>query len=89
MTDSVVINVVRTGGFAGLQRQWRVEGQPDEWMPLVDACPWRSVARDPASRDRYSWRIEVRAPRIRRHAQVPDAALTGPWKALVERVQSA
>lgn len=89
MTDSVVISVVRTGGFAGLTREWRVEGEPDEWMPLVDACPWRSVGRDTTSRDRYSWRIEVRAARKRRQAQVPDAALTGPWKTLVERVQSA
>jgi hypothetical protein len=90
MPDTVVtIHVVRSGGFAGLTREWSVEGDRDEWMPLVDACPWRDVPRDPASRDRYVWRIEVEAPRKRRRAEVPDAALTGPWRELVERVRAA
>lgn len=89
MTDTVVvIRVVRSGGFAGLTREWRIEGEREEWMPLIEACPWRSIPRDPNSRDRYVWRIEVRAPSTRRKAEVPDAALTGPWRELVQRVQS-
>ena len=89
MPDNViVITVVRTGGIAGLRREWTVTDKPDEWVPLVDACPWRSIGPDPTSRDRYVWVIDVRAPRKRRKATVPDASLTGPWRELVSRVQA-
>lgn len=87
---ALVIRVVRTGGFAGLTREWRVTAGADEretWNPLIEACPWRSIPKDSISRDRFVWRIEVKAPHKRRKAEVPDAALTGPWKELVERVR--
>jgi hypothetical protein len=82
--------VVRSGGFAGMTRRWAVEQAPpdDDWIALVEACPWRSVGTDPAGRDRFVWRIEVRAPRHRHRASVPDRELTGPWRDLVERVQT-
>jgi emfourin len=87
----VSILVVRSGGFAGLTQQWRVEPQDDaeEWLELVRACPWNAVAHDVASRDRFVWRIEAHLPRSVRRASVPDAHLVGPWRALVERVQEA
>ena len=88
--DTLTILVVRSGGFAGLSREWRVRSvdHPEvDWARLVEACPWRSVAADPASRDRFVYRITVSAPR--RRATVPEGALTGPWKALVDRVRSA
>lgn len=48
---AVVVTVVRSGGIAGLRRQWRV--QPDlehrsEWERLVEACPWGDAASGPA-----------------------------------------
>lgn len=88
----IVVTVVRTGGFAGLKQQWSASvGEADraEWMPLIDACPWRSVARDETSRDRFVWRIEARVGRARRKASVPDSALTGPWRTLVDRVRGS
>jgi hypothetical protein len=89
VTATLSILVVRTGGFAGLRQQWHVEpdGDADDWIALVRACPWSSVGRDEASRDRFVWRIEARMPRTVRTASVPDALLVGPWRALVDRVQ--
>ncbi len=83
------ILVVRSGGFAGLHQEWRVEpdGDADEWLALVRACPWGRIGRDEASRDRFVWRIEARMPPKVHTASVPDALLVGPWRALVDRVQ--
>ena len=81
------VTVVRTGGIAGGRREWAASGPREEWLPLVEACPWRSVPSDPASRDRFVYRITVSAPP--RRATVPEGALIGPWKALVDRVRSA
>ena len=80
------VTVVRTGGIVGGRREWAASGPREEWLPLVDACPWRSVPADAASRDRFVYRITVSAPR--RRATVPEGALTGPWKTLVDRVRS-
>ena len=82
------ILVVRSGGIAGLRRQWQVEprGDAESWLELVRACPWGAVNSDPASRDRFVWRIEARMPHPVRIASVPDAQLVGPWRALVDRV---
>ena len=87
--QTLSILVVRTRGFAGLRQQWHVEpdGDADDWLALVQACPWGRVGRDEASRDRFVWRIEARLPRAVHAASVPDALLVGPWRTLVDRVQ--
>jgi hypothetical protein len=90
MPADVTITVVRSGGFAGLTRTWSLAVAIDDAhdiLDLVDACPWRSIHKDMAARDRFSYAITVRAPRRRRSAAVPESSLTGPWKSLVERVQ--
>jgi len=88
---ALTIVVVRSGGFAGISQQWRVEAHDDaeQWLELVRACPWGAVGHDTASRDRFVWRIEAHLPRTVRTASVPDAHLVGPWRALVDRVQEA
>jgi hypothetical protein len=86
------ILVVRSGGFAGVPRTWSVEAEDDAdtWLPLIEACPWGAQGTDPAARDRFVWRIEVRARRHhRRSASVPDRDLAGPWRELVDRVKAA
>ena len=85
----LTILVVRSGGFAGITRRWCVDRPEaeDDWVALVEACPWGDVGRDEASRDRFVWRIEARMPRRHHEASVPDSRLTGPWRDLVERVQ--
>lgn len=81
--------VVRSGGVAGISRRWSVEeSEPgDDWIALVEACPWDSVGTDPEARDRFVWRIEARTAQRRRTASVPDSELTGPWRELVDRVR--
>lgn len=83
------ILVVRSGGLAGISQQWQVEPDADaeDWITMVQACPWGSVGRDDAARDRFTWRIEARMPPRLRTASVPESELVGPWRALVERVQ--
>ena len=40
--DVVTIVVVRTGGIAGMRRQWQVEADEDadRWLVLIESCPW-------------------------------------------------
>ena len=90
MSAELTITVARTGGFAGLKREWSVSSALEDaadLIALVDACPWRSIRSDAVSRDRFVYLITVRAPRRRRSARLPEASLTGPWKTLVKRVQ--
>ena len=83
------IHVVRSGGFAGISRDWQIEADDvATWQPLLDACPWASSTVDTTSRDRFVWRIEVHATRRKRVASVPDRDLVGPWRELVDRVQT-
>lgn len=92
-TDThVVIAVVRTGGIAGIRRQWRVEAEPDEageWIDLIDGCPWDEETDAGTGADRYVWSIRARTPSERRERDVPDSALDGPWRTLVEAVRTA
>jgi hypothetical protein len=85
----VRILVVRSGGFAGIAREWHLETHGEDWVGLIEACPWGAVRDDPLSRDRFVWRIEARMGRRRRTARVPDRELEGAWRELVQRVQAA
>ena len=91
MSADLTITVGRSGGFAGLTREWSVSStldSADDLMQLIDACPWRSVQSESESRDRFVYVITVRTPRTHRSATVPESSLTGPWKSLVQRVQN-
>ncbi|MCT9818691.1 hypothetical protein N3K63_00180 [Microbacterium sp. W1N] len=88
----VVITVVRSGGVAGLVRRWRVSAVADSeprWITLIDACDWDAAVAAARGADRYQWEIEVTAPPVRHRAQVPDGALLGPWRTLVDAVREA
>ena len=89
----VVIAVVRTGGIAGIRRQWRVEPDPadaPEWLTMVDSCPWDDDTDDESTgADRFVWLIRVRTPSEKRERELPDSALDGPWRDLVDAVRTA
>jgi hypothetical protein len=90
--DVVVIAVVRTGGIAGIRRRWRVAAAPEDagdWIALIDRCPWDAPPSDTEGADRFVWSIRARTPSERREQELPDAALDGPWRALVDAVRAA
>nr|WP_314842031.1 protealysin inhibitor emfourin [uncultured Microbacterium sp.] len=88
----VVIAVVRSGGIAGIRRQWRVEPDPadtSEWITMIDSCPWDEESDADAGADRFIWIIRVRTPAEKRERELPDSELSGPWRALVDAVKAA
>ncbi len=90
---SLVVTVVRTGGIAGLRREWRVEPDSDhraEWLDLVEACPWGDEPLGTAvERDRFTWAIDALVRREHHRATLPEHAVTGPWRDLVDRTRAA
>jgi len=85
------ILVVRTGGFAGLRREWRVSSTDEpsvDWPALIDACPWSTRYPPSRSNDRFVWRIEAIAPPRTKKATLPESSLTGSWAVLVNQVKT-
>jgi hypothetical protein len=83
------VTVTRSGGFAGLSVAWtvRIEEQPDEdqWRELLDRLPWGGSGPASDEPDRYVYRVRF----ARHEAVIPEKALTGPWRELVDRVKEA
>lgn len=91
----VVIAVVRTGGIAGISRRWRVEiaasDSPDAepWIALIERCPWSADPESSAGADRFVWSIRARTPTEHLERELPDGAVAGPWRDLVDAVRAA
>lgn len=87
----LIVIVVRSGGIAGLSKQWRAEAAPERephWRELVERCPWDAAAAPPTGADRYQWRIEVhRGDTAVHRARLGDGQVDGPWRALVDEVR--
>lgn len=81
-----VIRVARTGGFAGLRREWAIEvtGPDDDerWRPLIESCPWQDANAD-GFPDGFVYDVRVAG----RKALVPESKLEGPWRRLVDEVR--
>src|SRR5690606_12241058 len=92
----VRVTVTRTGGIAGLRRQWSAE-PPDHdvphWVELIGDCPWETAAEPSAPRgaDMFVWRILARCPvdgqPVQRNAQLQDPEVEGPWQRLIDAVR--
>lgn len=90
--EPLTVEVTRTGGFAGLTRRWEAEPASDDrerWTALVDRCPWdsASLSSRPDGADRFSWSIRAHCGPEDRAITLPDGALTGPWRELVDEVR--
>lgn len=100
VTAPLEVAVKRTGGFAGLTKQWRAEPPETEastWIDLISRCPWDApeslaeAAQGPRSggADRFTWRIHARCGDAdEREAELADAALVGAWRELVDAVRA-
>lgn len=91
------VNVLRTGGFAGMMTGWeiKVDEQPDPagWESLVEACPWdRPEACGPegvigtsrsGAPDRFVYEFQAG----RRRTTLGESFVQGPWRELADRVQ--
>lgn len=88
----VTVSVVRSGGFAGLTRRWGVDAPPadaDPWIALIEQCPWDDDASVPAGADRFSWSVRATVPGAERRADLTEAQIDGPWRALIDAVRAA
>lgn len=89
----VVVTVVRSGGFAGLRREWTAAPAAHDaghWIALIDDCPW-DAAGSPVSApgpDRFTWRIHAVCGPRDVEAVLPETDLRGPWQTLVDEVQA-
>jgi hypothetical protein len=50
----IVVTVTRSGGVAGISRQWTVTLEDEEWTELRESGSGRL---DPAARDRFEYRV--------------------------------
>src|SRR4030095_337696 len=91
------ITVQRSGGLAGMTHVWTVDAVTRDdklrWMPIVEACPWDAApvrgkgapAQGNAPQpDRFT--PSTRA--AQRRATLPEQAVTGPWRVLVESAKA-
>ncbi len=93
MDDPVHVTVVvtRTGGIAGLRRQWQVDSRGDEaseWVALIEECPWPRAASRASGADRFAWSIVALLGPDRHDAELSDDQIDGPWAILVEAVRT-
>jgi hypothetical protein len=74
----VKVRVSRSGGFAGVTREW--EADVDDG--LVQDLPWNDRPATSDAPDRFVWVIRV----SERSITLAEKQLTGPWRELVDRV---
>lgn len=92
------ISVERSGGIAAVSRVWTVHAQTDsaksQWQPILEACPWDAVPKTVRAAaaevhgnqpDRFIYSIRAG----QRRAALPEQAVTGPWRVLVDSTRAA
>lgn len=89
--SAVEVDVARTGGVAGMTRRWSAqppEAEASEWISLIDRCPWDDAGRDDAVADGFVWFIRATwSGTDAREVELPDGAVVGAWRELVEAVR--
>lgn len=90
---AVSVRVVRSGGIAGMRREWHADPPAEEtprWIALIEDCPWEAVVDCSAlGGDRFVWRIDAQCGPEEHGAELPDSEVQGPWRDLVDAVREA
>lgn len=90
-SNAVEVTVTRTGGIAGMRREWHAQAASDEasrWRELIEQCPWGTAAIADAGADRFRWRIEVQSTDDTHRIDLIESQLTAPWRALIAAVRA-
>ncbi|MBB4139685.1 protealysin inhibitor emfourin [Microbacterium invictum] len=94
-TAEVAVTVVRTGGFAGIGRRWRIEADAGDarfWVQLIERCPWdrcEAGPADPLGADRFTWEISAAHGADEHRAELAEQQVRGPWRELIDAVRDA
>ena len=76
--------VVRSGGFAGMQRTWSTQVSSEEaqerWLPLLQDPPESADGEA----DRFTYEISVGPAAV----TIPERQIKGRWRELVDRARS-
>jgi len=80
----ITVTITRTGGFAGISRQWTLQLDADEWRSLLASGTPSAISQPDHSADRFVYRIRGG----RRSLVIPDSRLDGPWRELVDRARA-
>ncbi len=79
--------MLRTGGFAGIRTGWEIAldeiPDADQWMSLVDACPWDSAGLGSSGNDLFVYQFQA-GPRS---TTLTETDVRGPWRELVDRIR--
>jgi hypothetical protein len=81
--SSSVLRITRSGGFAGLRRQWQVDVD-DHLAEQLQSCRWDDDPDSPSTRDGFQWHIEWTGNGAR-SVTLSDASLGG-WRELLDGV---
>ncbi|MGZ0711368.1 protealysin inhibitor emfourin (plasmid) [Coraliomargarita sp. W4R53] len=97
-TTGVEVVVTRSGGFAGLGREWLARATDQdalELIKLVEGCPWPdrqlSVEDAPATvgADRFAWVVHARCGEAPpQQVSLTEDAVTDAWRRLIDAVRS-
>ncbi len=76
----ITVRVIRSGGVAGITREWTILLDEDDWNRLLDEAP----EPDRGRADRFVYRVRA----LHHEVVIPESRLEGPWRDLVERARS-
>ncbi|MCW4386740.1 hypothetical protein OH146_13245 [Salinibacterium sp. SYSU T00001] len=85
------ITVRRTGGMAGISREWSatVDAEEEGWRELLDRLPRDAAQGGADGADRFIYLVVCASdPETDEwRCEIPERNFTGPWQELLDRVR--
>ena len=88
----VAVRITRSGGVAGITRRWHAQapvGNEQEWVTVINECPWDETRPTLSRPDGFTWRIVAIVRHDERSVTLPESAAVGPWATLIDVVRAA